>query len=93
MVKFQTCFTVFSRKQSQTLNLLDKFHFNLLAFKIQYLDIFMIFYVNSRPFAYLLVQIQDLFQTLSHEKKNPDYFKVRNLKMKFQTLGTLNIQM
>ena len=39
------------------------------------------------------MQIPDLFQALSHEKKNPDHFKVWNLKMKFQTFfqtqGTL----
>ena len=71
LVKFQTSFTVFSGKQFQTLNLLGKFHFHLRAIQIQYLDLFIIFYVNSWPFPDLLVQIPDLFQTLSHEKKIP----------------------
>ena len=62
--KIQTRFTLFYEKQFQSLNLLDKFH-----------HLFMIFYVNSRPFPDLLVRIPDLFQALSHEKKNPDHFR------------------
>ena len=75
LLKFQTLFTMFSGKQFQTLNLLNKFHFHLCAIKIQYLDRFMIFYVNSRPSCANSIPFLDLISW----KRNPDHFKVWKL--------------
>ena len=68
-------------KRFQTLNLINKFHFHLWEIKIQYLDLFMIFYVNSRPSC----AKSKPFQALSDEKKCPTISRSGISKMKFQT--------
>ena len=69
LIKLQTW------KTMSDLNSFHEFHFHLWAIKIQYLDRFMIFYVNSRPSCANSRPFLDLISW----KRNPDHFKVWKL--------------
>ena len=69
LIKLQTW------KTMSDLNSFHEFHFHLWAIKIQYLDRFMIFYVNSRPSC----ANSRPFLDLNSWKRNPDHFKVWKL--------------